>query len=851
MLRYLPLWLYLLDFIILAVLSVFLFFTFAVKRRMHKKIKTALEEGKSIPPLSKRMLFFYSDYIEKLSRTYGRNIPLLTGLDEQWLQKFKIRPTRKNMLRLLKYIPEKSLFDVLQGVLAQPRLSKAFTWWIETSGEFMILKRIALSGNGRTFDGNKAARFFKEDIETLIEMTADPQWQCRYFAFSILVHDSSSRGDQVLKEAFHDSHRKNRQILINSYQSDDKTFVYRQLLDCFLNDPVFEVRKHAKIRIDREFQDLYTVQPGDLSLVQKLHLVELLHTGSSNDENIGISFLESGNKELELYASRYLSKTGTLSRLLKTAEPGDSKTFNRSHVLLKSAVAVNCTDFLKEITQTDNPGSLLLASRFLQDAGSRLLITPLLEKAVTLYRENHNSPVIRELYTNALRGACRRGNDKVLLKISHELAEQKYSPEVQSLLLPELPERGDTIFVPVLTDFLKDPEYTAEKELHSALIRFPVSPIVPEMLTIIQSSPGTYPAAIKKRALRILGKMETSCGIQHILENLPLLSLEEAKEFTRMFVQNTPESFDERALLILSSHDASIRSRLIAALPKDHVKHFVPVLLASLQDGDPEIRTACVWALSDYGDSAVLKKCALLLNDPVEEVRRETAKALCLSGREAGLPRVESVLFDTTSSDSVKRAVISGLGEAGTQEAFTLLTKKLAQECGLPAEMEAALVKFDSDTRIGTLFKMLDNVPPSVQPILMRVLENLGPKAEKAAVEIFKQKNTALEDHAAEILEKSGFIDRTVRQLRHRDPTKRLAAAEMLSLIGTAKAYRGLITAAKDPVEKIRITVIKAVDRLNTREGRELLEELKNDPDRNVRRYTLWALERAEAKELN
>ena len=851
MLHYLPLWLYLLDFAILAVLLVFLFLTFGVKRRIHRKIKTAFERGESIPPLSKRMLLFYSDYMEKLSRTYGRNIPLLTGLDELWLTKFKIRPTRRNMLRLLKYVPGKFLFDVLTGVLAQPRLTKEFTRWIETSGEFMILKRIALSGNGRPFDGKKAARFFKDDMDTLIEMAADPLWQCRYFAFSILVHEPSSRGDQVLKDAFHDSHRENRQILINSYQSDDRTFVYRQLLDCFLNDPVFEVRKHAKIRIDREFQDLYTVQPEDLSPVQKLHLIELLHTGSSNDENIGISFLESGNRELELYASRYLSKTGTLSRLLKTAEPGDLENFNRSYALLKNAVLANCTNFLKEITQTENPGSLLLASRFLQDAGSRLLITPLLEKAVILYRENHNSPVIRELYTNALLCACRRGNDKVLLEVSRELAEQKYSQEVQSLLLPELPERGDAIFIPVLLDFLKDPEYSSEEDLHNALIRFPVSPLVPEMLTMIQSSSGTYPEAIKKRALRILGALDTGCGLQHILENLPLLSLKEAKEFTGMFAHNTPESFDERALLLLSSRDAAIRSRLIAALPEDHKKQFVPVLLAALQDSDPEVRKACVWALSDYGDSTVLKKCSLLLNDPVEAVRKETATALCLSGGDSGISLVEAVLFDTTSSVPVKKAIISGLGKAGTPKAFTLLTKKLVKECELPTELEAALVTFDSDTQIGMLFKLLDSAPLSVQPILQGVLESLGPKAEKEAVKILQQKTTVLRNHATEVLEKSGFIDRTVRQLGHRDPAERLAAAQMLSLIGTEKAYRGLITAAKDPVEKIRITVIKAVEHLNTREGKELLEELKNDPNRNVRRYTLWALERAEAKEMD
>ncbi len=855
MVHYMPLWLYLLDSLIFTALLVFLFFTLIIKRGLQKKVRLLLdtngaEQYGSPPVISNRVLLFYSDYVEKLSRVYGRNLPLLTGLDELWLEKLRLRPGRKNMLRLLTYVPEKSLFDVLQAALAKTSLQKDFVRWMKTSGELMILKKIALSGKGRPFNGKKAAVFFRDDMETLVEMASDPLWQCRFFAISILVHDSSRTGDHILRKGFQDSHSRIRTTLIDTYQSDDRDFLYGQLRECFLDDPVFEVREHAKTRINREFQDLYAVVPEELSLLQKLHLVELLHTESAHDENIGISFLTSGSRELELYAARYLSKTGTLSRLLKTADPGDRENFNRSYTLLNTAVRAHCTDFLKEITQTDAPGPLLLASRFLQNDGTRLLITPLLEKAAALYRQNPPSPVLKELYANALTSACRRGNDKVLLTLGQELVRQKYSQEIQALLLPELPLRGDTIFIPVIIDFLKDPKYPAGETLYRTLIRFSSSSVIPQMLSIIQSSPETVATAIKKRALLVLGKMENGCCMQHILENLPILSLAEAKAFTLVCIRETEELFDTRALLLLSSHDAAVRSRLIATLPADHLKQFIPALVTSLQDSDPEVRAACVWAFSRYGDTALLKKCAFLLQDPVERVRKETARALCLSSGGLGLTMIKKTLFDKTSSLPVKEAIISGLGEAGTPEAFTILTGALTDTCELPEGMEAALANFDTEPQIRQMFKLVDTVPPASRPILRRVLNNLGTKAEKTAVEILHTRDSLLRNHAVDVLESSGFVDRTVRRLGHRDPAERLRAAEMLSLLGTKKAYRGLMGAAKDPVEKIRIEVIKAVDRLDAPEGRTLLEELKNDPDRKVRRYTLWALERAEAKEL-
>ena len=69
--------------------------------------------------------------------------------------------------------------------------------------------------------------------------------------------------------------------------------------------------------------------------------------------------------------------------------------------------------------------------------------------------------------------------------------------------------------------------------------------------------------------------------------------------------------------------------------------------------------------------------------------------------------------------------------------------------------------------------------------------------------------------------------------------------------IGTRAAFRGIVLAARDPDEDVRVEVTKALEYLNTPEGAEILSDLENDPDKRVRKYTLWALERIKARNLD
>jgi HEAT repeat protein len=66
--------------------------------------------------------------------------------------------------------------------------------------------------------------------------------------------------------------------------------------------------------------------------------------------------------------------------------------------------------------------------------------------------------------------------------------------------------------------------------------------------------------------------------------------------------------------------------------------------------------------------------------------------------------------------------------------------------------------------------------------------------------------------------------------------------------VGSLPALRGLVLAAKDPDEQVRIKVVRALESLSSEPSRQILDGLRQDPSRKVRRYTRWALERVRAK---
>jgi HEAT repeat protein len=152
--------------------------------------------------------------------------------------------------------------------------------------------------------------------------------------------------------------------------------------------------------------------------------------------------------------------------------------------------------------------------------------------------------------------------------------------------------------------------------------------------------------------------------------------------------------------------------------------------------------------------------------------------------------------------------------------------------------------------KLQRLVENFKDASPSRRQKIVQVFLRMRERGEPAIEAVLREDIPSLRTPLAEILEKTGYVEQCIRRLMHRHPAVRRDTAELLSLIGTASAFRGIVLAARDPDEEVRVRVIKALEKLETREGREILNELEEDPDERVRKYTAWALERLKAKQL-
>ncbi len=291
-------------------------------------------------------------------------------------------------------------------------------------------------------------------------------------------------------------------------------------------------------------------------------------------------------------------------------------------------------------------------------------------------------------------------------------------------------------------------------------------------------------------------------------------------------------------------------AHLIAALPESECREFLPEIKHALKNNNPDVRIAAVWALTDYNKGEFLSLCFKLLLDPVEKVRMEVGQTLGSIASTETITVLKDTLFDKNESLPVKLAVLKGLSVSESKEAVAIILLKMEENLELSKECITTLSQKTKTAEIKTILKFMNGTTPGIRNKIIKAFRLMGTDTQLYLEKILSADDKATHKNITSILEDSGLVDLRIRQLSHRDPDIRKRAAEFLLKTGTKAAYRGIIMAAKDPDEEIRIMVVKALDILNSPRGLSILEELKNDPEKRVKRYTLWAMERYEAKKL-
>jgi HEAT repeat protein len=841
--------LYLAALLSVAVLLLIVLLT--VRRtRLKQVLKQTARDPELAAPLpgecgSDRLLLRRSRLIEKIARRHGESLIPRIGIDSLWVERLARRNKRSDFARVLRYGGHRGLYQCFLLSLEKKQLAPILLARLTDEADTLSLRDLALAGKGELFDGRVAYRLFAGQLPEIREMAGDPEWPPRYFAFKILLHDDHALSRRAVWDTFGDPHPLIRKTVALEMATEESEKLYNELYRLALTDPVFEVRSAAWTRLQSDFAGRFSLEAQNLTEAETFHLLELLRSDSKEHENFALTLLEAANLELRFLAAQFLERCGSLKRFCLTVDRGDKKGLERSYRLLKSACQVNVSSFLSCVRETKKPATLLLGARLLREFGNRGHLTPL---AKTVFTGGDHKDDLLPLYQATVKAVAARGDEEALQLLERELLKNKKDPEMMEFLLATLPVRGDILFAPTLFKFLQDPNFPAKRALREALKKMVQPETIAGLFTILRAERAVFPHTVRIEALKLLGELGLVYCLQSLLEQMTVFPPREAKEFAAVLGTYPHAQFRDKVVLLLESPDAKVRAALIASLAATGQKEFLRWIKAALKDADPDVRIASVWSLVEYRDLRSLNQATSMLRDPVERVRLEAARAFAAHGSEETLLRLSELLADEDEVAAVKRAAISGLGASELLLSIDLLVERLDTDESLRVELTRALAAKTAPRELTRLVEDFKNADPALRELLTGVFKALEKEGEEQMAALLQEDIPSLKPYVVEILEATGFVEEVIRRLSHRDPAVRRTAAAFLALVGSTAAFRGIVLAARDPDDEVRVQVVRALEKLETRKGKEILEALESDPDRRVRKYTHWAKERLKAK---
>jgi len=852
-----PLWILIVSPVVLILLTLFLLwfvhtriFKFRLRRIVRTQGTPQSEEAVSIfvkhyPP---EKLVRYSRRMERYSRHMGTQIITETGLTGKWLQKVtnSALPTAVDLRRVILYCPSSSVFKAYLAAEQHPRLRHVFTEWMKNEGEEKVIRLLSETCRGEEFEPDFGKSFLENNGALFRELTGEPEWYARYFTYKILIHDKEELTQRTLEAGLHDSHSLVRKILTENI-GGDREKIWEMLWEKLIHDPVYEVRETARKRIAKEFTDVYSLKDKKLNVEETLRILELLDPDSQEDKTFAMSILQSENKELQYPAAVFLEKCGVLSSFLAKNTLDDPGSIENSVRLLKDAMNVNVSGFLVDYPSSDGAPLLVVANLLAIANGPHESISILAKKVFSFFINKKIEPSNKEIYTKTLEAISTRGNIRSYELLAEELTRRENAPAFLELLLPRLPVNAELIFPPILFRFLENINFPAREELVKKLGTFKADIILPEVFHILNSSRSKFPHIVRISALKILGLLRLPFCLQRVLESLPTFKEEETKEFAPLFLDYPNEMFEDKTRNLLASPDARIRASIISVLPLVKNDSFMKEIRSSLKDVDPDVRVAAIKALLGFGEIKLLNQETSMLHDPVERVRLATVEVIARHGNNAAIEILKNITVDPNETEVVKRGVIAGLGQAANAEGIPILVSVLDSQEEFRKDAVKALSMRTSKRDITQLIEIFKNAEPQLREKLIPVFKGQGRKAEPAILEILKDEVASFKPYLVKILEETGYVDEAKRQLSNRNVEVRREAAALLSLLDTLPAFRGLVMAAKDPDQEVRVCVVKALEKLKSSQSHDILDKLKEDPDSRVRKYTYWALERLDS----
>jgi HEAT repeat protein len=818
---------------------------FILRGRFVSMLKKALQEGSAVTPEAgeDKLCRKASLILKLLKHTDQKRAAELmgkTGIASAWVSTLKRSCRRSIFKRVLEYQIDEGLFTCFKYALGKSSYRKRLLSWIEQNPMRLPLISIAHSGNGEDFDRKRAYALLSEHAEEIRDMLGDPNWKGRFFAMKVLMDTDDVTVRHELIGLFADTCPIIRRRMIEEFEPLEEK-QKSALFDTILKDPNDRVRASAERRYRLQWGGLPDVDPGRIGTEETLHLIGALRTGNRDDEALATDLVLGENLEVRFHAARYLESSGALSRYCKNLDMGDKKDFDRKKDIMKASASVGVTAFLRDCIEKASRESLLIAGSVLEETGDRELIPGLLK--ITSEAD------WTDAYQGAVSAAVKRGNREAKALVRDELLKHLNDRELLVDLIAKVTPLDDGIFIDPLIRIL-DHRNDITEITSRALLKKDSDMLTERLLRIILDRQETYSERLKIEGLLLLASLKKDYCLSLVFENLPLLPVEFVNELSGILTIYPKTLLKRKIGYYLGQIDGEVRSHIIALIPKTGFKEFLPEVRRALGDADPMVRIAATYALVEMDDTRSFSLAITLLRDPDSEVREQVAFALGRTGRPGIMKEISNIFYDKNEITSVKRSIIMGLAESKTVPATDLLLDFIESDDLFSQEIIGLLKTHSDKNNITLILERMKDSSAGQKDKIAQILQSMSLRAKPALVGLLESEFKSLKTHAGDVLDAIGGTDEEIVKLKHRDPAVRREAARTLSLIGTTKAFRGLIMASRDPDREVRVNVVKALEKLETKEGKQILKMLEEDPDSKIRKYTHWALERLRAKEL-
>lgn len=797
-------------------------------------LKGIIRGRKGWDSLNERGVYRFYTLVEK---RITPDSPLLTHpvFTAVWLGKFRNSGGRKWLELIDRYGVPEGLFECFLICLRKASSYPALESYLDENG----WERLGRSCPGGPFDREKGSRLTEGRKGELARLLASNRWQTRYFAYSLLMNgkDDISRG--LVEKGFTDQSRVIRELLATGVSWEERERVYRRLKDLVLMDPVVKVRTAAGQRINREFSDLkdfdYTVLEGD----RILSMIGMMSPDSDGDEAQAVILLDRNDDRIIWEAARFLEAKGTLSRLFRELYPGDRKGFERDTALLAKAARVNVVRFFQDKQAWERGGALLGAARILKGRGDLAYLEKL---ARTVFSRNpYGSALSREIYHATVEAIDVTGSDACHKLKSLELKKHRNDPFLMNLLLQSIPREREFFYLDDLFHLLEKGEPSQRTLIRKRLCRFQPSLIVTPLYDLLLNDESDLD--LRGHVVLILASLGLDYTLPLILENLPLVSEEDWEALSAAL-----ENFDEDTLapqmaILFDACDRDIHLGLIRSMPPFLAPRFEKTLLAFLDNPDGELRKAVLLGMDRWG-GLPLEKGWKLLEDPLDEIREITVSQLMDGQGDKILDVLIEIIETEDESRSVKEAVVNGIFRSCSPRGWDYLFDLLTQETEW-GDYFFSLLPGRADGFV--LQRVIDYYRISAPPLRKRmkpVILAFGQDMDDPLRDLITSLEGKGRDILSRLLIESGYVSRLALRLNSTDRDRRIRAVEILIALGTREALKTALMAVNDPLEEVRIAVVRALERMDTPRTFALLDELAEDGNGKVRRYAQWARER-------